>query len=71
MKNLLSPSWRTSAAGVLGFLDLLVGQMANLVDDKPETSFDFNLIIGAAIIMWGLLNARDNKVSTEQARDVR
>lgn len=68
MKSLLSPSWRTSAAGVLGFLDLLIGQLQNVFDDKADTTFDFNLIIGAAIIMWGLLNARDNKVTSEQAK---
>lgn len=67
MKSLLSASWRTSVAGVLGFLDLLIGQLQYVFDDNPETKFDFNLIIGAAIIMWGLLNARDNKVSSEHA----
>ena len=67
IKSLLSPSWKTSVAGILGFVDLLIGQLQNVFDDKPETSFDFNLIIGAAIIMWGLLNARDNNVTSKQA----
>jgi hypothetical protein len=68
MKSLLSPSWKTSISGVLVFVDLLVGQLKNVFDDSSTTTFDYNLVIAGAILLWGMLNARDNDVTSERAK---
>lgn len=53
IKNLFGASWRTAVSGILALIGIIVAQIANNYDSG---------ILGIG------LNARDNKVSTEQAR---
>lgn len=68
MQKLLGASWRTSATGWLGLLSA-IGSAAELLRQK---NYNFNspewLAVGSAFVSSiGLLNARDNKVSSEAA----
>lgn len=64
--SLVSASWRTRLAGLGGILATLGDTLNKLFDGKPETNPDW-LVIGAALSLgWGLLVARDNKVTSEQ-----
>lgn len=53
-------SWKTSAAGLVAIISTAVSNF------KPEWSPIVNQIIGIAVGL-GLLSARDNNVTSEQA----
>lgn len=67
-------SWKTSLTGIAALLLALSGLIATVlatVDGDPETVPDWDTtfaILAGALAGVGLLNARDDKVSTEQAR---
>lgn len=70
-------SWRTSAAGIVGLVGgvgaLLVaaaGAISAVTDGNPDTHPNWELVgaaWGGVMASWGLMFARDNKVSSEQA----
>lgn len=66
MKSLLSPSWKTSVGGIVFFLATLFSQVQNLFDDDPKTTLSVEVIIAAAGVLYAGLNARDNRVTSEQ-----
>lgn len=60
-------SWRTTAAAVAGLLVLLGNAATALLDSDPATmpNWDAIFVMGAPLV--GLLFARDNSVSSEDA----
>jgi hypothetical protein len=58
-------SWKTTIAAILGLVSLLALQLANLLDDDPATMFDWALIGTHLPVIFGLLFARDNDVSSQ------
>jgi hypothetical protein len=68
MKSLLSPSWKTTAGGLVFFLATLFGQLHNLFDGDDKTTLSVEVIVAAFGILYAAFNARDNRVSSEQAR---
>lgn len=60
-------SIKTTAAGVCAIIAALAGACSALFDGNPSTSPDW-ASVGAAIMAGiGLISARDNSVSSEQA----
>jgi hypothetical protein len=61
------PSWRTTLAGVGAMLVALGGALTATFDNDPATTADWTAVVAAFIAGFGLIFARDNKVSSEKA----
>lgn len=63
-------SWRTTTLGILTILGSLIPSVKALIDGDPNTNVDMNAVGVALIGLFGgggLMAARDNKVTSEQA----
>lgn len=60
-------SWKTTLFGAGGLATVLFTAVSAMLDGDPATNPDWNLVLGAAMPAIGLLFARDNNVSSEQA----
>ena len=60
-------SWRTTFAGI-GAILVAVGAAATAYfDTDPTTVVDFGVLVAAILAGIGLISARDNGVTSEQA----
>lgn len=60
-------SWRTTTAGIAAIVVALGTAVGALFDADPLTFPDWGAVAAAVMAGIGLLAARDNKVSSEQA----
>ena len=60
-------SWKTTAAGIGAILVAAGSAMTAMFDADPTTIPDWGAVIAAIIAGIGLITARDNDVSSEQA----
>ena len=60
-------SWRTTTLGIIGGLTALFGAAQAYLDTDPATTPDWTALIAAITMSVGLIFARDNKVSSEEA----
>lgn len=60
-------SWRTTLSGVVACIMAVISVITPLIDDNAATNPDFTAAIAAFVAGIGLITARDNKVSSEQA----
>lgn len=60
-------SWRTTTAGIAAIVVALGTAVGALFDADPLTLPDWGAVAAAVMAGVGLLAARDNKVSSEQA----
>lgn len=60
-------SWKTTLSGIAGIVGLLGSALAAQFDADPTTVAQWAVVIPAVIASAGLLFARDNNVSSEQA----
>ena len=60
-------SYKTTIAGILAALTVLSTEFGKLFDSDPATNPDYNTVVPALIMAYGLIAARDNKVTSEQA----
>jgi hypothetical protein len=60
-------SWRTSLFGVGGVVTIIGATLNALFDGDPATVVDWVTVCAGLAPAIGLLFARDNKVSSEQA----
>ena len=60
-------SWRTTAAGVGQFLAILGAAVAAHFDGDPATVPTWGAVAASAVVMLGLLQARDHGVTSEDA----
>ena len=65
MKN---ASWKTTAAGIVAALSILLHQANAYLDTDPKTVFDLTQVIAAFGMLWMGISARDNNVTSEQAK---
>lgn len=64
MKLLTSP--KTSIAGALSGLAVILDQIATIFDADPLTNPDFVIIAGAIGMIYAFLNTRDNDKTSKQ-----
>ena len=63
----MGTSWRTTATGVLAILAAIATVLKAELDGDPATIADWGTAVAAVFAGIGLLVARDNKVTSEQA----
>ncbi len=67
MRKLLGSSWRTTASGIIGVLVIWMVQAQALLDNDIATNPDWFAAVSMTAIAFGLVKARDNKVTSEAA----
>ena len=63
----MNASWRTTVAGIAAIVTAVASAIAALLDNDPTTVPEWGAVAAAVMAGVGLLNARDNQVSSEQA----
>ena len=63
----MNKSWRTSTLGVIAILSAIANAVKTALDGDPATNPDWPTLVTSITAGWGLLVARDNVVSSEQA----
>jgi hypothetical protein len=61
-------SWKTTTAGIVAALSILFHQANALLDEDPKTLFDVTQVTAAIGMLWMGISARDNNVTSEQAK---
>jgi uncharacterized membrane protein YhiD involved in acid resistance len=64
----MTKSWRTSVAGLGAILVSVGAALTAMFDNDPLTNPEWGVVVAAIIAGVGLLAARDNKVTSEQAQ---
>jgi hypothetical protein len=60
-------SWRTTVTGIITIVAAVLTAAKLLIDGDPMTNPDWTMTLAAIAAGWGLIHARDNKVTSEQA----
>lgn len=68
MEKILGASWKTAVAGILAGVGILATQFGYLLDSDPNTVLDWKVCVGALGVMGIGWFARDNNVTSEQAK---
>ena len=63
----MNASWKTTATGIATILAAIGGAATLLLDNNPQTNPDWTAVIAACTAGFGLIFARDNNVTSEQA----
>jgi len=63
----LNGSWQTTTMGVIGIVIAVANAISAFVDGNPATNVDFAVLITQITMGLGLIKARDNGVSSEEA----
>jgi len=63
----MTGSWRTTVAAVILALAAVFNAAGAMLDDDPSTNPNWTVVMAEIGAIWGFLNARDNKVTSEQA----
>jgi hypothetical protein len=66
VKSNVVASWRTTTAGVLAGVALALPELIKVVQGETAT-VNWELLVGGLAVAFGLVVARDNKVSSEDA----
>lgn len=64
----MNKSWKTTVTGFGSILVAVIGAIITVTDGNPATNPDWTAVIAAITAGFGLIAARDNGVSTEEAR---
>jgi hypothetical protein len=60
-------SWKTTATGIITIVIAVGSAVKTLIDNDPSTNPDIGATIAAVTVGFGLIAARDNNVSSEDA----
>lgn len=63
----MKSSWKTTAAGIGAILVAVGSALTATFDADPATVADWGAVVAAIIAGAGLIMARDNNVTSEQA----
>jgi hypothetical protein len=66
--NMKNASWKTTAAGIVAALSIILHQANCYLDTDPQTVFDLSQVIAAFGMLWMGISARDNNVTSEKAK---
>ncbi len=58
---------KTTVSGIIVAIMAILDQCQALLDNDPLTNPDFNIIIGAFAMAFGLIKSRDHNVSSKDA----
>lgn len=61
-------NWKTSLAGLGAFITIAYPHVILLFDNDAATNPDWNIVVGAAIVFFGALFARDADKSSEDMK---
>jgi hypothetical protein len=61
-------SWKTTTAGIVAALSIILHQANCYLDTDPNTVFDLTQVVAAFGMLWMGISARDNNVTSEQAK---
>ena len=59
-------SWKTTVAGICYIVVAGAAALGAMLDNDPATVPDWSIVAAAIVAGFGLISARDNKVSSEQ-----
>ena len=59
-------SWKTTTAGILGAVSVLIGSALTLLDNDPNTNPNWEMVFTALSLCGGLIFARDNNRTSAQ-----
>lgn len=63
----MKKSWKTTAAGIAGIIIAIASCVQAALDGDPLTVPNYEVALAAVLTGLGLIFARDNDVSSEQA----
>lgn len=63
----MKKSWKTTVAGIGAILAALGPALSATFDGNPQTNADWSAVIAAIVAGVGLIFARDNNVTSEEA----
>lgn len=63
----MNTSWRTTTAGIAAIVAAIGTAVVALFDTDPATLPDWGAVAAAVLAGIGLIAARDNRVTSEQA----
>jgi hypothetical protein len=63
----MKASWKTTVLGIIAIVMAALTVAKTLIDGDPATNPDWPMVISAVTAGWGLIVARDNSVTSEQA----
>jgi len=63
----MNKSWRTTTLGVTAIGIAVLNVAKAIFDGDPATNFDWPTVSAQVAAGWGLIVARDNSVTSEQA----
>jgi hypothetical protein len=52
---------KTTAAGILAALVVILGEVADLLDDSTATAFQVDVVAAQLMVAWGLFQAANKK----------
>ena len=61
-------SWRTTSAAVLLAVSSIFLEISYMLDEDDKTNMNFARVMSEVAVIYGLLSARDDRVTSEQAR---
>ena len=64
--NQVTTNWKTTVVGILQFLIVLFTALIALWDGVDTTVPDWNTVFASAVILFGMLSARDADKSSQQ-----
>lgn len=66
IEKILGVNWRTTAAA-LAAAAVVLAELAKMVDGDEKTVANWEVITAQVAIVWGFINARDAKVTSEKS----
>lgn len=64
----MKKSWKTTTSGIAAIIAAVAGAVQLYLDGNPATNPDFPTVIAAITAGVGLITARDNNVTSEEAK---
>lgn len=62
----MTKSWKTTTAGILAILAVLVSAAKVMIDDDPLTNPDWGVVVSAVMAGVAAIFARDKNVTSEE-----